>query len=145
MAEGDVRKAVDSGQWTVNRKAAWLRVVVSHPCDNRKSQGWGTGDCSMEIVNAKATAGPRHCGQAFDRLSPPPRTGIAQVGSFYGWMTGLSSGCLFSAANYDSCAGGDHGAGIGDLLTGCAVADNLDFEASGGGLLDDFADGQADE
>ena len=54
-------------------------------------------------------------------------------------------GYLFPAANYDSCAGWDHGAGIGDLLAGCAVAENLDFETGGGGLLNDLADGQADE
>src|SRR5665213_766024 len=68
-----------------------------------------------------------------------------QDDSFYVWMTGLFSGCLFAAADYDSCAGRDHGASVGDLLAGCAVAEDLDFEAGGGGLLDDLADGQADE
>ena len=83
----------------------------------------------MEMVRAKATAGPS--------------TLFASLRSLR--MTGLFSGCLFSAANYDSCTGGDHGAGIGGLLAGCAVADDLDFEAGGSGLFDDLADGQAEE
>src|ERR1017187_1595060 len=45
-------------------------------------------------------------------------------------MRALFRGCLFSAADYDSCAGRDHGASVGNLLAGCAIADDLDFEAS---------------
>src|ERR1035441_3656317 len=67
---------------------------------------------------------------------------IAQDDSFYEWMRALFRGCLFSAADYDSCAGRDHGASVGNLLAGCAIADDLDFEACGSGLLCAFSDRQ---
>jgi hypothetical protein len=40
------------GEGTGKRKVPWFKVVVSHPFDEKKSNGWGTGAFSLEIENA---------------------------------------------------------------------------------------------
>ena len=52
---------------------------------------------------------------------------------------------LVGAADYDFGSGRHHLSGVGSLLAGGAVADNLDLEAGCGGLLDDLANGQAEK